>query len=254
MKTIKSLWKKFVQEVRLWRDEKKQLAKGIFFGTAVCWLFYDRIFMIVFMIPFVIPWMKWQRKKERLRQREQMKKEFREMILSVGNSLSVGYSLENAIRAAKEDLQNAAAQETGLLRKELDILISSMRVNEPVEHLLGQMADHLELEEMHQFAEITSIVKKNGGNLIEIIGRTAEHLSQSMQLQEEIRTVTAQKQLEKKIMSWMPYFMIAYVRISNPGYFQILYESIPGKILATVALAVLFGAGLWAERVVMIEI
>ena len=109
-------------------------------------------------------------------------------------------------------------------------------------------------DELRQFAEIVSIVKRNGGNLIEILGRTAEHLSQSLQIKEEIKTVTAAKRMEKKVMSVMPYFILIYVRITNQGYFQVLYDTIPGMILSTVCLASLTAAGLWAERVVMIEI
>ena len=70
--------------------------------------------------------------------------------------------------------------------------------------------------------------KKCGGNLIEITENTIEHLSQAIQTKEEIHTMIAAKQMEKKIMSVMPYFILLYVRISNPGYFDILYESFAG--------------------------
>lgn len=55
-------------------------------------------------------------------------------------------------------------------------------------------------------------------------------------------------------MSVMPYFILVYVRITNPGYFQVLYDTVPGILLSTVCLAALIAAGRWAERVVMIEI
>ena len=64
----------------------------------------------------------------------------------------------------------------------------------------------------------------------------------------------AAKQMEKKIMSVMPYFILLYVRIANPGYFDILYESFAGVLVAVISLLCLWIADIWAERVTAIEI
>lgn len=64
----------------------------------------------------------------------------------------------------------------------------------------------------------------------------------------------AAKQMEKKIMSVMPYFILLYVRIANPGYFDILYESFAGVLVAVISLLCLWIADIWAERVTEIEI
>ena len=64
MQIMKHLWKEFPNEIRQWRYEKKQLLYGILLGLFICWLFYDRIFLIMFMAPFLFPWMKYQRKKK----------------------------------------------------------------------------------------------------------------------------------------------------------------------------------------------
>lgn len=254
MKIIKNLWNRFRKEVQYWKYEKRNLIKGIFLGIFVCWLFYDRVWLIFFMIPLLFPWMKWQREKKKRKQRQFLQKEFREMMLSISNSLSVGYSLESALRTAANDLKLCNEGKEGLLLKELELLIISLKINEPVENLLMQMAEKIDLEEMRQFAEIVVIVRKNGGNLIEIIGKTVEHLSQSMQIKEEIQTMIAAKQMEKNIMAVMPYFIVLYVRITNPGYFTVLYETIAGNMITTISLTLLVAANLWAERVVDIEI
>lgn len=252
MRHIKSLWGNLRWEVKHWVDEKKDLFLGLLYGWGICWLFFDRIWLLPFMIPLLVPWMKHRRRKRRQKEQEQLRREFREMMISVRNSLSAGYSLENALKTSREDLK--VFQGEGLLEKELNVLIVSLKINEPVEQLLQNMAERIDLEELYQFAEIVSIVKKTGGNLIEIIGKTVDHLNQAMQIKEEIQTMIAAKQMEKRIMSVMPYMILAYVRAANPEYFQVLYESLFGTVLAAAALACLCGANLWAERVVEIEI
>lgn len=252
MRHIKSLWIELRKEIKLWRHEKQALILGSIYGWMICWLFYDRIWILPLMIPLLFPWMNHRRKKARQKEKDKIRKEFREMMVSVGNSLSAGYSLENALKTAREDLK--MYQEEGVLEKELYMLMISLKMNEPVDKLLLNMAERVDLEELRQFAEIVSIVKKIGGNLIEIIGKTVEHLNQAMQLKEEILTMTAAKRMEKKIMTMMPYAILAYVRIANPGYFQVLYESAVGVVIATMALLCLWSANLWAERVIEIEI
>ncbi|MBU5459921.1 type II secretion system F family protein [Anaerostipes sp. MSJ-23] len=253
MQIMKHLWKEFPNEIRQWRYEKKQLLYGILLGLFICWLFYDRIFLIMFMAPFLFPWMKYQRKKKFKKQRENLRKDFREMMLLISNGLSVGYSMENALKMACAELKHQQQQDESLLVKELEMLTTSLKVNEPVDKRLLVMADRIQLEELAQFAEIVSIVRRNGGNLIEIIGKSADHLNQTMQIKEEIDTMTAAKRMEKKIMSIMPYGILLYVRLATPGYFENLYESIPGILLSTVSLALLAVANVWAERVVAIE-
>lgn len=254
MKNMRNLWEKCSMELREWRHEKKELGKGTVLGILICWLFYDRIWIVMFIWPLLVPWMRQQREKRKWEERETLRKDVREMMQFVSNGLSVGYSLENALKAAYQDMKEAGGSEPGRLIRELEILTETIKVNSQADRLLLQMADRIDLEELRQFAEIVSIVKRSGGNLIEIVSRTAEHLGQSLQIKEEIRTVTAAKRMEKKVMSVMPYFILVYVRITNPGYFQVLYDTVPGILLSTVCLAALIAAGRWAERVIMIEI
>lgn len=254
MTAIKSLWKKGFKEIGCWKHEKRELGMGIGFGIVICWLFYDRIWLSGFLWPCLVPWMRYQRRKRKEREKEKMRKDFREMMQLVSNGLSVGYSLENALKSACHDMKQNQGKESGRFLEELEIVTASMYMHEPADQLLLSMAEKLDLEELRQFAEIVLIVRRSGGNLIEIIQRTCGHLGQSLQIKEEIRTMTAAKQMEKKVMSFMPYFILVYIRTANPGYFQVLYETIPGIVLSTFALISLISAQFWAERMVVIEI
>lgn len=252
MKHIRNLWNLLKQEISLWKYEKQELVKGICYIVMIAWLFFDRIAFAILLIPYLFVFMKQQRIHKVHREKEKLRKEFREMMISMGNSLSAGYSIENALKTAKNDLE--MYEEHSLLAKELQLLINKLKMNEPVDNLLFDMAEHLGLEEFYQFAQVISIAKKSGGNLIEITENTIEHLSQAIQTKEEIHTMIAAKQMEKKIMSVMPYFILLYVRIANPGYFDILYESFAGVLVAVISLLCLWIADIWAERVSEIEI
>ena len=249
MKHIRNLWSALKQEISLWKYEKKELIEGIAYIVMIAWLFFDRIIAAIFLILYLPVFMKKQRIRKIHREKEKLRKEFREMMISIGNSLSAGYSIENALKTAKNDLE--MYEEHSLLAKELQLLTNRLRVNEPVDKLLLEMAERVDLEEFYQ---VISIAKKSGGNLIEITENTIEHLSQAIQTKEEIHTMIAAKQMEKKIMSVMPYFILFYVRTANPGYFDVLYESFAGVMIAAISLLCLWAADMWAERVTEIEI
>lgn len=158
MKHIRNLWNLLKQEISLWKYEKQELVKGICYIVMIAWLFFDRIAFAILLIPYLFVFMKQQRIHKGHREKEKLRKEFREMMISIGNSLSAGYSIENALKTAKNDLE--MYEEHSLLAKELQLLINKLKMNEPVDNLLFDMAEHVGLEEFYQFAQVISIAKK----------------------------------------------------------------------------------------------
>ena len=146
MKHIRNLWNLLKQEISLWKYEKQELVKGICYIVMIAWLFFDRIAFAILLIPYLFVFMKQQRIHKVHREKEKLRKEFREMMISIGNSLSAGYSIENALKTAKNDLE--MYEEHSLLAKELQLLINKLKMNEPVDKLLFDMAEHVGLEEL----------------------------------------------------------------------------------------------------------
>ena len=105
MKHIRNLWNLLKQEISLWKYEKQELVKGICYIVMIAWLFFDRIAFAILLIPYLFVFMKQQRIHKVHREKEKLRKEFREMMISIGNSLSAGYSIENALKTAKNDLE-----------------------------------------------------------------------------------------------------------------------------------------------------
>lgn len=228
--------------------------QGMVLFFMICYLFYDRIWMGIFYIVFFYPYMMFQAEEHRKMQKRQSRLEFKEMLLSVYNSLSTGYSLENSMRAARDDLRAVNGEKRSVLEQELSVLCAGLDMNQPIEVLMDKMAAKLDVDEAFQFAQVLWIIKRNGGNLIQIIKKSVEHMNRKIQVKEEILTMVSAKRMEQKIMSLMPFFILLYVRLMNPGYFQVLYKSLGGIILTTVCLAVLIFAAFWAKSIVEIEV
>jgi len=75
-----------------------------------------------------------------------------------------------------------------------------------------------------------------------------------MNIEREIKAVTAQKKLEGRLIALMPVAMLLILNLLSPSYIVPLYSGLPGRLIMTGCL----GAGLWGllmmERISNVEI
>lgn len=166
-----------------------------------------------------------------------MEVQFKEMIQILSSSLSAGYSVENAVAACKKELELMYGAD-GLMTKEVSYMVQQMEMNRPIESLINEFAARSGLEEVENFARIFTIAKRSGGQLVPIITHTVQIMNDRFQVKEEIRTLTASRKFEQKIMNLMPVLMILYIDSTSPGFFSVMYTTVMGRIVMSGCLAV----------------
>lgn len=119
-------------------------------------------------------------------------------------------------------------------------LIRGLTNNIPLEKLLLELARGNGFAE--EFADVFQIACKSGGSLTEIIADTAESMNVQRQLEEEVQDLISGKKLEQKVMNCIPFFIVAYIGVTNNGYFDVLYHNIPGILFMTGCLTVYLSA------------
>lgn len=170
-------------------------------------------------------------------QQEELSIQFRECILAVSTSLQAGYSVENAFVECRQDMAFLYG-EKGLIVEEMDIVRRGLNINISLEELLQDMAMRSGCEEIAQFAQIFSIVKRNGGNMAAVIQSTADQIGRRIELKREIRMFLGGKKMEMGIMRIMPFGILLYVDMGTPGYFDSLYHNFTGTAIMTVCLLI----------------
>ena len=123
MKLIKNYYLSRIKEVNILeafniRKAVLKAAQGMILFFIICYLFYDRIWLGILYAVFCFPYMLYQAREERKMRIRQSRLEFKEMLLSVYNSLSAGYSLENAVRAARDDMRAVNGDKKSVLEQE----------------------------------------------------------------------------------------------------------------------------------------
>lgn len=179
------------------------------------------------------PLLRKSREKEKRRQ-EAMERalQFKDALISVKASLEAGYSMENAVAAARQDLACIYPQEC-FIRTEFERIGRSIANAVPVEEAFQNFAERSGLEDAQNFAEIYRTARRSGGDLLRVLQSAVAVITDKTELQREIQTILTAKKMECRIMKAIPPAMIAYFRLFSPGYLDMLYDGAGGKILMT---------------------
>ncbi len=180
-------------------------------------------------------------------------KEFQSGIQAISAALRVGYSLENALVEARKDVKNLYPEGSPILR-ELDYMIRQLHVRVPVEQALLQMAERTGDEEAENFALVCSMAKHSGGDMISVIQRAVNRISEKMERIREAETLISAKKMEFQIMSAIPLGMLLYMRLSFPEFMKILYGNVAGILFMSVCLIVYLAAYVAGNRIASPEV
>lgn len=222
-------------------------------GVAICYLFYDTWKMCWLLVPLVVVDYRRIKKEKLLKQKRELAIQFKAMVETVSNSLSAGYSLEKAFVEAQRDLR-LVYSERDMIFLELKGLLTGIQMNIPIEQLLANFGMRSGVDDIANFANVVTVAKKSGGNLVRIIQKTMNSISDKLAVEEEIETMIAAKKYEQKIMMIMPYGIIFYLRVTDTTYFDVLYHNIFGIFVMTVFLSVIQIADLWAKKIMEIQV
>lgn len=179
--------------------------------------------------------------------------EFRELLESMSANLYAGVSLENSFMRGVESLRELYGSQIVMLPA-LEEGIGRLKLNMPMERVLCLLSEAADIEDMRSFAALAATAQKNGGNLIQIIGQSCSHISEKMQTDQEIATLISAKRMEQQIMCCMPFGMMLYMRLSSPGYFDVLYHNAFGIVFMSICLLCIFAAYVMGKYIIDITI
>lgn len=236
---------------------KTEWLAGLFAGIGItvtfAYLFYRSLYAIIFLCP-IIPFCIGAQKKRLCKRRlVGLKLQFKDALQAISAALQAGYSMENAIIEAHDDMRNMYG-ECSLIVSELEIITGGIRNSRTVEELFLNLARRSGIEDIREFAEVLALTKRGGGDLVSVIRICSVTIGDKIETSKEIETLIAAKKLEGRIMDVIPCFMILYMDLSSPGFFDVLYQTLFGRVLMTVCLAAYLGAILLSEKIMSVEV
>lgn len=235
------------------KDWMEYILRIVIKGVIIGYLFYDTWKMSFLLLPFAIADYFSLKRRKLKDQREELTLQFKSLAEAVATGLSAGYSLERAFKEAKKDLLLLYSEDAFIIQ-ELNGMMMGMQMNIPIEKMLQGFGKRTGIDDIANFANVVAMAKKSGGNLVRIIQKTVNSISDKLAVDQEIATMIAAKQYEQRIMSFMPYVIIFYLRITDKGYFDVLYHNLLGITIMTVFLVVIHLADAWAQKIMEIRV
>ena len=123
----------------------------------------------------------------------------------------------------------------------------------------GDLCDMESLERFFQVPQgmetiVLHIAKSTGGNVVEILKNSMEHLQSRMEVTKELQVSMSGRIFEKNIMLCMPLGVLLYLRLANPGYVDSLYRIPAGNLLMTGVIAGMILCFFWTEKIMAVEL
>lgn len=142
----------------------------------------------------------------------------------MSRALRAGHSLSSAIEVLSEQAVEPVATEFHAVFRQQNFGL-------PLRDALLQMAERVPSRDLRFMVTAMLVQKETGGNLTEILDRTAYVIRDRIRIEGEVRVKTAQGRLTGWILSLLPVILLVLINLIDPGYSRILLHDPTGQKL-----------------------
>ena len=219
---------------------KEYILYGIFglsIISIISYLFYHSFIPVIIFLPLSYPYFRQVSCHLYSKRCNKLCRQFKDSLVSLSASLEAGCSIENAIWEAYLEI-SVLYSGNSYMAYELSSIYNQLKLSIPVEEAFSNLAARTDVDDILTFCEILKIAKRTDGNLVSIIRSTADTIQEKFDIKREISTNINGKKFEQLIMSVMPIFIIVYIKLTSPDFFEPLYGNITGIAFVTICLLV----------------
>lgn len=165
----------------------------------------------------------------------------------LARALRAGHSLSSGIEVVSEQSGSGVAME-------FETVFRQQNFGLPLRDALLQMADRVPSKDLRFLVTAMLVQKETGGNLTEILDRTAHVIRERVRIAGEVRTRTAQGRLTGIILSLLPVLMLLLTSLINPEYSRILLHDPVGRKLLYLGAGMIAIGAFFIRRIVDIKV
>jgi tight adherence protein B len=190
---------------------------------------------------------------ESLRQKRlsKLKLQFRDFLSAIAASLSSGMTVITALTNARKDLEMQYSGES-LIVVEVDEMINGVNNNIPFEDMLADFGKRSGVEDISNFAVVFATCYRTGGNLKDVVRRTADIIGEKMIISEEIKTKITSNKMQMQVMNIIPIVLVLMMRVMSSEFARGFASPI-GIASVTVGVGLFVGAYMLGQKYMNIE-
>ncbi|MGD9677847.1 MAG: type II secretion system F family protein [Vulcanibacillus sp.] len=218
------------------------------------YIFYHNIILSALIALFGLLYQKIKTKELITKRKEELNLQFKQSLYSLSSALLAGKSVENAFKEVVDDLRMLYPNPDTYIIREFEIINRRFENGEPIENAIYDFSRRADIEDIYNFADVFITCKRTGGDLIEVIRRTSNIISNKIETQQEISVLISQKKLEAQILSIAPFVIVATISFSSKDYMEPLYQFGIGSIIMTISLIILIFSYLISKWIMNIKV
>ncbi|WP_051204372.1 type II secretion system F family protein [Butyrivibrio sp. VCD2006] len=251
-KTYQS-WKQRALALNVSAFDIPLIGRNLLILAAIGKLFYGSFIASILMFPLGIPWFVIQKERKIKKDNHDLGIQFKDAMLAVLAAQKAGYSIENSFSEAIHDMRILYGNKSAIC-KELQRIEQGTKNSVTIESMIRELGKRSNNKDIEEFAGVFAVAKRSGGNMTETIERCIDVIGKRMDVENEIDILIAAKRMEAQIMEVVPFGIMTYIGITNPGFFDALYGNPLGIAVMTVCLAIYITAYVMTQKIVDIEI
>lgn len=234
--------------------EKSVLLAGLVLACGIVgYLFYRQWAAAAAGCLLFVPMLRKAEEAKRKARNRRIRASFRDMMNVLAASFGAGRQMEEALTECRREL-GGMYRATEPILQEIDRMNRELRCGTRPQDVLEAFADRTGVEEIRDFVQLYVVCLETGGDLVRSMEKCAKILSEKITTEKEIRTIVQQKKYEGRLITGMPVVIILFLKSVSPGYLDVLYETVQGRVIMTCALLGMAAAYRMTERITDIDV
>ena len=163
-----------------------------------------------------------------------------EAIDLMSRALKAGHGVTSAIEMVAQEIADPVAEE-------FRIVFEQQNLGLPIREAMLNLAERVPLEDVRFLATAILVQKETGGNLAEVLDKTAALMRERIRLKGQLRIYTAQGRLTGWILCLMPFIIFTLISFANYNYEKKLWTD-PMALHVVYAGLVMMALGIFTIR------
>jgi tight adherence protein B len=209
--------------------------------------FFDSLaFALTFAILLAcLPW--YIIRRLALSRKQQIESQLADAMVTFSSAIKAGLSLAQA-------MDILAGQCPRPVSDEFRQIVGEYQMGKPLERTLTEAKARLKSDNFNLFAAALLASRKSGGRLNETVDRIAHSVLELQRLERKIEVETAQARRSAIYMAIVPVLLLGVYYFVDPVNTVLLFTTIPGQILLSIAIALVVIAYVWAQVILRPDI
>ncbi|MDT8069173.1 MAG: type II secretion system F family protein [Terriglobia bacterium] len=162
-------------------------------------------------------------------------------------ALKAGHSINAAIEMVSREIPDPVGTEFRRTFEEQNFGL-------PMREAMTNLAARVPIADVQFLVTAILVQKETGGNLVEILEKTASVLRERLRLKGQLAIYTAQGRLTGWILAGLPFFLFIGINVVNPNYGKILIEDPLGRNLIYAGLILMAIGGYVIRKIIDVKV